>query len=324
MKFTRLIFIGLLIYAPLSAVAGPLQWALEFPKTKFNQSTAPLSEIQFVGLHRDQIPAIFKPKFKSANSISDLGLLEPVLRLEVKGEVRGYPIRMLVWHELINDTIKGVPVLISYSPLCSSGVVFDRRLDNQVLSFSNTGLLRHYDTIMYDTATESWFQQYTGGAIVGRLSGKRLKPIASRIQSFEQFKAELPKAKIMIASDPKSHDYGKTPYVRMDSRIDTAAQFTYSIPDGVGPFDRVVVMGNQVWPLKHVRKFGRIETPNLVISWSAGMNSIHDTRWIPFGRDIGNVRVQSNSPEGWSDAVHDTPFAFAFAAFHPNGVWHVE
>jgi hypothetical protein len=203
-------------------------------------------------------------------------------------------------------------------------VVFDRRLDNQVLSFSNTGLLRHYDTIMYDTSTESWFQQYTGGAIVGRLSGKRLKPIASRIQSFEQFKAELPKAKIMIPSDPKSHDYGKTPYVRMDSRNDTAAQFTYSIPDGVGPFDRVVVMGNQVWPLKHVRKFGRIETPNLVISWSAGMNSIHDTRWIPFGRDIGNVRVQSNSPEGWSEAVHDTPFAFAFAAFHPNGVWHVE
>ncbi|MDE0994919.1 MAG: hypothetical protein OSA23_17410, partial [Rhodospirillales bacterium] len=67
-----------------------------------------------------------------------------------------------------------------------------------------------------------------------------------------------------------------------------------------------------------------IETPDLVISWSSGMNSIHDTRWIPFGRDIGNVRVQSNSPEGWADAVHDTPFAFAFAAFHPNGVWHVE
>ena len=128
----------------------------------------------------------------------------------------------------------------------------------------------------------------------------------------------------MVPTDPKAQNYGHTPYVRMDSRNDTAAQFPYLIPEGVEPLDRVVVMGNEVWPLKKLRAVGLIEAPDLAISWSPGMNSVHDTRWIPFGRDIGNVRVQYKSSMGWIDAVHDTTFAFTFAAFHPNGVWHLE
>jgi hypothetical protein len=203
-------------------------------------------------------------------------------------------------------------------------VVFDRRLKNKVLSFGNTGLLRHYDTIIYDTSTESWFQQYTGDAIVGSLSGIRLRPIVSRIQSFGQFKFEFPEAKVLVPNNPKSQDYGNTPYVRMDSRNDTAAQFPYLIPEGIGPLDRVVVMGNEVWPLNKLKKVGLIETPDLLISWTPGMNSVQDTRWIPFGRDIGNVRVQYKSSKGWIDTVHDTTFAFAFAAFNPNGLWHLE
>jgi hypothetical protein len=324
MKITRLLFTGLLIFAPFSATANLLQWSLEFPKTNFSLSSVTLSDIRSVGARRNSIPAIFNPKFRLAKSISSLGLLEPLVRVEVKGEVRGYPLRVLVWHELVNDIVKGVPVLISYSPLCSSSVVFDRRLENKTLDFDNTGLLRHYDTIIYDTFTESWFQQYTGDAIVGSLTGQRLKPIASRIQSFGQFKDEFPEAKVLVPADPKAQNYGHTPYVRMDSRNDTAAQFPYLIPDGVGPLDRVVVMGNEVWPLKKLREVGEIQAPDLVISWSPGMNSAQDTRWIPFGRDIGNVRVQYKSSKGWVDAVHDTTFAFAFAAFHPNGVWHLE
>jgi hypothetical protein len=79
-----------------------------------------------------------------------------------------------------------------------------------------------------------------------------------------------------------------------------------------------------VWPLKKLKEVGEIQAPNLVISWSPGMNSVQDTRWIPFGRDIGNVRVQYKSSKGLVDAVHDITFAFAFAAFHPNGIWHLQ
>ena len=324
MKITRLLFTGLLILTPLSAMANLLQWSLDFPKTKFSISSVALADIRSVGAKRDSIQAIFNPKFKRAKSMSRLGRLEPLVRVEVEGEVRGYPLRVLVWHELVHDMIKGVPILISYSPLCNSSVVFDRRIKNNVLSFGNTGLLRYYDTIIYDTSSESWFQQYTGDAIVGSLTGNRLKPIASRIQSFGQFKADFPEAKVLVPTDPNAQNYGHTPYVRMDSRNDTAAQFPFLIPEGVGPLDRVVVMGNEVWLLKKLKEVGRIEATDLVISWSPGMNSVQDTRWIPFGRDIGNVRVQYKSSMGWIDALHNTTFAFAFAAFHPNGVWHLE
>jgi hypothetical protein len=322
MKITRLLFTGLLIFTPLSAMANILQWSLEFPKTKFNLTSVTLSDIRSVGARRDSIPAIFNPKFIQAKSISNLGQLEPIVRVEVKGEVRGYPLRILVWHELVNDEIRGIPILISYCPLSSSSVVFDRRLKNRTLGFANTGLLRHYDTIIYDTSTESWFQLYTGDAIVGSLTGKRLKPIASRIQSFGQFKAAFPEAKVLVPNNLKAQNYGHTPYVRLDSRNDTASQFPYLIPGGVGPLDRVVVIGNESWPLKKLKEVRRIEAPGLVISWSPGMNSVQDTRWIPFGRDIGNVRVQYKSAKGWIDTIHNTTFAFSFAAFHPNGIWH--
>ena len=324
MKTSSLLLVGLLFCAPLSATADLLQWSLEFPKTRFSLSSVTLSDIKSVGARRDTIPAIFNPKFKKAKSILNLGLLEPLVWVRVKGEVRGYPLRILVWHELVNDIIRGVPVLISYCPLCSSSVVFDRRLKNKVLSFRNTGLLRHYNTVFYDTSSESWFQQYTGNAIVGSLTGNRLKPIASRIQSFGKFKAEFPEAKVLVPTNSKIQNYGHTPYVRMDSRNDSAAQFPYMIPEGVGPLDRVVVMGNEVWPLKRLKEVRLIKALDLVISWSPGMNSVQDTSWIPFGRDIGNVRVQYKSSKGWIDVVHDTTFAFAFAAFHPNGVWHLE
>ena len=123
MRITGLLFTGLLFFAPLSATANLLQWSLEFPKTNFSLSSVSLSNIKSVSASRDSIPAILNPKFKRAISISSLGLLEPLVRVEVKGEVRGYPLRILVWHELVNDMIKGVPVLISYCPLCSSSVV---------------------------------------------------------------------------------------------------------------------------------------------------------------------------------------------------------
>ena len=77
-----------------------------------------------------------------------IGPLEPVLSLVVGGDARAYPLRVLLFHEIVNDVVGGVPVLVTYCPLCNSGVVFDRRLDGDVLTFGNTGRLRHFDMVM--------------------------------------------------------------------------------------------------------------------------------------------------------------------------------
>ncbi len=324
MKLTTFLIVAVFFLAPRLAAASPMEWALAFPKTNFSNASIDLTEIRSVGAERDSIPAILTPQFIPVGDAKEIGQLEPVLRVAIDDAVRGYPLRILLWHELVNDTINETPILISYCPLCSSGVVFDRRVEGETLVFKNTGLLRHYDTVLYDSATESWWQQYTGDGLVGHHAGKRLKALPSRVQSFAQFKEESPEAQILIPENPDAQDYGKTPYVRMDSRNDAAAQFPYPIPEGLLPLDRVVVVGNEAWPLDRVRSETRIETDRVILMWSPGMNSVHDTRWIPFGRDIGNVRAWIKTETGTEDAVHDTTFAFAFAAFRPDGTWHIK
>ena len=316
------VFLGLwLALAPTWAAADPALWGLEFPATDFAKRSIAFSEIRSDGATRDSIPPIDDPKFQPVRDVRDVGPLEPVISVVIGGEARAYPLRILLYHKIVNDIIGGVPVLISYCPLCNSGVVFDRRLDDRILDFGNTGRLRHYDMVMYDRNTESWWQQFLGEAIMGELSGRRLKMIPARLESLQRFQARAPEGSLLIPPRPAARSYGKTPYVRMDSRD---GGFPYDLPDGVRSLDRVVVIGDVAWTLKLVRARGRIEHDGLVLTWSPGQNSIHDTKWIPFGRDVGNVIVQLRTDDGgFIDVAYDVAFAFAFVAFRPEGrlIW---
>ena len=110
--------------------------------------TVKFDEIFSGGLPKDGIPAIDKPKFEPISEIDHLSDTEPVVGLVVNGEAKAYPVQVLMWHEIVNDTIGGVPV--RFCPLCNAEVVFDRRLDGQVLDFGTTGKLRYSDLVMYD------------------------------------------------------------------------------------------------------------------------------------------------------------------------------
>ena len=98
--------------------------------------------------------------------------------------------------------------------------------------------------------------------------------------------------------------------------------FPYDLPKGVGPLSRVVVIGDEAWTLDRLRAEQRVETDDLVLTWVAGQNSIHDRKRIANGRDVGNVVVQRQAPNGLSDVPYDVTFAFAFRAFNPEGKFH--
>jgi len=100
-----------------------------------------------------------------------------VIVVTVADEARAYPIQILTWHEIVNDQIARVPVAVTFCPLCNTAIVFDRRLDGDVLSFGTTGKLRESDLVMYDRKTESWWQQFSGEALVGTLAGKKLRQL---------------------------------------------------------------------------------------------------------------------------------------------------
>ncbi len=307
----------------LDAEPYPGGWNDEWPNTDFTRHSVDFGEILSGGPPRDGIPAIDDPVFLPISEIDDLGPLEPVIALEVRGRARAYPLRVLMWHEIVNDRLGGVPVTVTYCPLCNSSIVFDRRLEGRVLDFGTTGKLRNSDLVMYDRQTESWWQQFLGEAIVGELTGKVLKVLPSRLESFESFKARHPGAEVLVPNEPGMRRYGANPYVGYDSREGPYGFFQGEMPEGIEAMVRVVVVDGEAWSLPLLRRRGVIEIGGgTEIRWRAGQNSALDSGAIARGRDVGNIVVRTRDGGGWRDVAHDITFAFVFHAFHPEGTIH--
>ncbi len=314
-------FAAFLIVAP--AGAGVPEWRQEFPITDFSRHSIDFDEIVTGGPRRDTIPPIDDPRFIAAAAAEMIGPSEPVVSVVLDGDARAYPLRFLLWHEIVNDTVGGVPILVTYCPLCNSAVVFDRRVGERVLEFGNTGRIRHYNMVMFDRQTESWWQQFLGEAIVGELTGTRLRALPARLESLARFRDRAAEGKLLVPDIAKLRPYGRTPFVGFD---DTASGVVlpYRLPPGLSPLARVVVVGEEAWHLELLRRLGTVTKGDLVMTWEPGQNSVHDVPVIALGRDVGNVVVQRRTGRGLEDVVYDVSFAFAFRAFHPEGVIHVE
>jgi hypothetical protein len=313
---------GMLVVAAVAtAAAEPSLWKLSWPKTNFSKHTVDFAEIISGGPPKDGIPSIDDPKFVTIGEAKDLPDTEPVISITVNGDARAYPLRVLIWHEIVNDTVGGMPVSVTYCPLCNSSIVFERRMDGRELDFGTTGKLRRSDLVMYDRQTESWWQQFTGTGIVGAMTGKTLRMLPSRVESFARFRASHPGGKVLVPTHAGLRPYGRNPYAGYDS---ARRPFLYrgSYPDGIAPMAYVVAVGKQAWSLDVIRKKKSVIKDDLRLTWAAGQNSALDSGAIAEGRDIGNVVVQRRSAKGWTDAVHDLTFAFVFHAFVPDGVIH--
>jgi hypothetical protein len=246
-----------------------------------------------------------------------------VISIQIGGEARAYPLRIMIWHEIVNDTVGGTPVAVTWCPLCNSSVVFDRRIAGRTLSFGTTGKLRNSDLVMYDRETENWWQQFGGECIVGALLGAELKLLPARVESIERFRSRFPGGQVLVPPEPGARSYGRNPYVGYD-RAARPFLFRGSLPEGVAPLARVVVVGGEAWTLDMLKERRRIETGDLVITWEPGQSSALDAAAIDEGQDVGNVVVQRHASGGLEDVVYDVSFAFAFHAFHPHAPIHVK
>ncbi|MDE0941560.1 MAG: DUF3179 domain-containing protein [Alphaproteobacteria bacterium] len=299
--------------------ADPAQWASEWAKTDFTKHAIPLDEIMSGGVRKDQIPSIDQPKYISVSEATTLAPTEPVVGLTLNGKSRAYPLSVLIWHEIVNDVMAGVPVAVTFCPLCNAAVVFDRRVDGQTLEFGTTGKLRYSDLVMYDRQSESWWQQFTGEAIVGERTGQALRFLPARLESFAKFRARAPMGDVLVPSDPNMRRYGMNPYGGYDSSH-TPFLYRGELPGVVAPLARVVAVGKRAWSVDYLQIKQRIETKaGLILTWEKGQNSALDSGVIAEGRDVGNVLVQRRNDEGkLVDAQYRVDFAFAFYAFHPD------
>lgn len=290
----------------------------QWPDTDFSRAIIDIAELASGGVPRDGIPAIDAPDFINAATETGLDKREPVLALVVEGAAaRAYPLRYLMWHEIVNDTVAGLPVAVTFCPLCNTALVFERRVGDEVLTFGVSGLLRHSDMVMFDRETESLWQQATAQGIVGVHAGAALTALPAWVESWSSFLTARPQGLVM-ARPAAQRRYGANPYVGYDTAPRPFLYRGEPPPHGIHPLSRVVRVGNRAWPLERLRQAGETRQAGVVITWRAGMASALDTPDIAQGRDIGQIRVRDKDGK---DITHDIMFAFAFHAFWPRGEW---
>ncbi|MFT7597082.1 MAG: hypothetical protein ACI8R4_004426 [Paracoccaceae bacterium] len=302
-----------------TAEANPNFWRNEWPNTDFSKtSVTSWLEILSGGPPKDGIPALSHPGFVPVADETGIPNREPVITVEIDGaKPRAYPIRYLTWHEIVNDTVAGVPIAVTFCPLCNSGITFDRRTAHGVLTFGVSGKLRNSDMVMFDRETQSWWQQAIGTAIVGDLTGTHLKTLPSWMESWATFKARNPDGLVMAEPD-YNRSYGRTPYQGYDSLTRPFLYNGENPPHGIPPLMRVVRVGNRAWPMTRLDREGQVSEAGVTLTWTKGQASALDTARISKGKEVGNIRVRDGQGR---DVAHDVMFAFAFHAFWPQGRW---
>ena len=259
-----------------------------------------LNEIVSGGPPKDGIPAIDSPKFVPVSDArSWLRDPEPVIALEVEGEARAYPLQILIWHEIVNDEVNATPVAVTFCPLCYSALAFDRRLDGQTFRFAVSGLLRYSDMLMYDRETESLWQQFIGEAIVGDLTGKKLRQLPAQIVGFAQFVEGHPEGRVLSRETGHRRDYGKNPYVGYDDINATPFLYRGRRDDRLPPMEKVVAVEidgkSKAYPHAVTRKqrviHDRIGQQQVVVFHADGAASALDAPEIEKSKETGSTGV---------------------------------
>ena len=213
----------------------------EWPRTDFSASLIDLEEVRSGGPPRDGIPPIDEPVFVEGDEADEwLDPREPVIVVSAGQETRAYPLQILTWHEIVNDELDGVPLSVTFCPLCNASIVFDRRAGDRILDFGTTGKLRKSDLVMWDRQTESWWQQFTGRAIVGELAGAVLIRHPTSIVAYEDFRRAYPEALVLSRKTGHRRAYGSNPYRGYDSIEDRPFLFFDPVDERLPPMERVL------------------------------------------------------------------------------------
>ena len=171
-----------------------------------------LEEITWGGVEVDGIPSLDDPELIAAAQADYLRDDDLVFGVEINGDARAYPLRIMGWHEMFNETIGGVPVALAYCTLCGAGILFETQVEGrpEPLVFGSSGFLYRSNKLMFDRQTDSLWNQFTGEPVVGPLvgSGIKLKIRPVTITSWGRWRALKPGTRVLSLETGHSRDYG--------------------------------------------------------------------------------------------------------------------
>jgi hypothetical protein len=203
-----------------SAVAAPQNQG-SFNGFDVSNATVPKREILSGGPGRDGIPSIDKPDFIQPSDANFMLPDDLVVSMTVGDKTRAYPLRILVWHEIVNDELAGQAIAVTYCPLCGTAMVFNRQVGNRTLTFGVSGLLHNSDVLMYDRQTDSLWSQLAMKAVSGPLVNSELEWLASEHLTWASWKAKYPHGEVLSTQTGAQRDYSGSAYVSYEQSPDT-------------------------------------------------------------------------------------------------------
>ena len=278
-------------------------------KNGFNlsESIIPIDEIKSGGPPKDGIPALTKPKFISADNAKYLNPKDKVIGVSINGEHRAYPIKILNYHEIVNDDVGSTPIVISYCPLCGSGLVFSAIFDSRILNFGVSGLLYNSDVLMYDKQTNSLWSQLMMQAISGKMKDQKLVFIESEHTTWKGWLAQHPDTKVLSDKTGHSRDYSRNPYegyTRTPTLYFTVKHESDALPG------KKQVLGIEVDGQYKAYSFSDLHKAGTLIEDS--FNGVDFT--ISFDSPNRSAKIIKSS----QPIVYLTTYWFAWYTFHPE------
>ena len=256
----------------------------------------------------DGIPSIDNPKYVSVEEADEwIQDNELVLALTYKKTTRVYPLQILVWHEIVNDFIEGDPILITYCPLCGSGIAYERTLDNETVEFGTTGKLYNSNLVMYDRKTNTYWTQIDGLAIIGELTGTELTAISIDTVTWRDWKEVHPESEVLSQNTGFSRSYGTDPY---GSYYEDSYLFFPVENEDNRVHPKTVIFGIEVdGAFKAYKESDLVELGSI----DDVVNGVN----ISVSRgDAGTVRITNIDTD--EVIVKERDFWFAWYAFHPE------
>ena len=293
------------------------------------------------GAGRDAIPAINSPRYWTIEEAAVIYTDNvPMVQVRVGDDVRGFPLEILTWHEIVNDTIGGKPVTVTFCPLCNTAIAFESQIGEETFVFGVSGLLRNSDLVMYDRNTESLWQQSSGRAIVGTMVGARLSYVPASVVTLGQLRAAYPDAIVMSRDTGWNRAYGQNPYQGYDNpEYGGPYGFFFdrdSIDPRLPPAERVVSIEGPsgaavAYPWSALAERGVLHDSfdgiQLVVFWTPGALSILDSGNLAQAREVGTTAVFETTLDGIGtlsfEPNPDDPDGQTFVDTETGSVWDI-
>jgi len=286
-------------------------------------------EIVSGGPPPDGIPAVDAPRFQHPAKVDWLRPNEPVLAISVGNDARAYPLQILIWHEIANDTVGGTPVAITFCPLCYSAIAFDRRLGRRVLDFGTSGKLYRSDLVMYDRQTKSLWSQILGTAIAGVQTRSQLHVLPVSIVSWSDWRSAHPDGWVLSRDTGSSRDYGTNPYPGYDD-INSRPFLFVGKRDVRFPAKTRLVGFNQGgdavavlldWLRDRHVAIITVDGHPVTVWEKDGTASAVDSDSIPLGRDVGATAAYDPVLDGRT--LHFSWSSGAFTDAETHSAWDI-